>query len=43
MVLALFVLVYVVEEGGFNFETAGISILYVELRSKERFQNHTWL
>ena len=32
-----FILVYAVEEGGFNFETTGITILYVELRRETAF------
>ena len=30
-------MVYAVEEGGFNFETTGIPILYVKLRGERVF------
>ena len=33
----LFILVYAAEEGSFNFETTGITILYVELRCERAF------
>ena len=32
-----FILVYAVEEGGFNFETTGMPILYVKLRFEREF------
>ena len=34
---SFFMLAYAVEEGGFNFETNGIPILYVELRCERAF------
>ena len=33
----LFILVYAVEEGGFNFETIGVPMQYVELRCERAF------
>ena len=33
----LFILVYAVEEGGFNFETTGVPMRYVELQCERAF------